>query len=90
MKSLPPLALLLDTAVVAQGAVPQLKVSENRRSVLTADGRAFFWSGDTAWEFGHAITSDVRRPLDGDRFGAATRNYPHPDKARKNIRQQLS
>jgi uncharacterized protein DUF4038/collagenase-like protein with putative collagen-binding domain len=32
---------------------PPLRVSENRRFLVTADGRPFFWLGDTAWELFH-------------------------------------
>ncbi|HVO09422.1 MAG TPA: glycoside hydrolase family 140 protein [Vicinamibacteria bacterium] len=32
-----------------------LKVSDNRRFLVTADGRPFFWLGDTAWELFHRL-----------------------------------
>jgi Protein of unknown function (DUF4038)/Putative collagen-binding domain of a collagenase len=41
----------------AQG-LPALKVSENRRFLVTADGRPFFWLGDTAWELFHRATRE--------------------------------
>jgi enterochelin esterase-like enzyme len=31
------------------GPLPRLGVSENKRFLVTADGRPFFWLGDTAW-----------------------------------------
>jgi hypothetical protein len=30
--------------------LPQLKVSENKRFLVAADGKPFFYLGDTAWE----------------------------------------
>jgi hypothetical protein len=38
--------------------LPRLKVSENRRFLVTADGRPFFWLGDTAWELFHRATRE--------------------------------
>jgi hypothetical protein len=38
--------------------LPALKVSENRRFLITADGRPFFWLGDTAWELFHRATRE--------------------------------
>ncbi|MFH1500200.1 MAG: glycoside hydrolase family 140 protein [Verrucomicrobiota bacterium] len=34
---------------------PRLRVSDNRRFLVTADGRPFFWLGDTAWELFHRL-----------------------------------
>ena len=44
----------------AQGSVgtPPLKVSENKRFLVTADGRPFFWLGDTAWELFHRLNRE--------------------------------
>jgi hypothetical protein len=47
-------ALLL-LFLAAQAAPPDLKVSENRRFLLKADGSPFFWLGDTAWELFHRL-----------------------------------
>ena len=49
--------LYLPDCAVAQN-LPRLKVSENRRFLVTADGRPFFWLGDTAWELFHRQTRD--------------------------------
>src|SRR3954463_16240751 len=38
--------------------LPRLRVSENRRFLVTADGRPFFWLGDTAWELFHRLTRE--------------------------------
>ena len=35
-----------------------LKVSENRRFLVHADGAPFFWLGDTAWELFHRLTRE--------------------------------
>jgi hypothetical protein len=42
-------------------ATPSLKVSENRRFLVTADGRPFFWLGDTAWELFHRLNREEAR-----------------------------
>lgn len=49
------LAMVLSTLVVA---LPRLKVSENRRFLVTQDGRPFFWLGDTAWELFHRLNRE--------------------------------
>jgi hypothetical protein len=38
--------------------LPRLKVSENRRFLTTADGKPFFWLGDTAWELFHRLNRE--------------------------------
>lgn len=45
-------------AVASAGPLPALKVSENKRFLVTADGRPFFWLGDTAWELFHRATRE--------------------------------
>jgi len=48
--------LLLGAAVgVMSAPLPRLKVSENRRYLVTEDGKPFFWLGDTAWELFHRL-----------------------------------
>jgi hypothetical protein len=42
----------------AVAAVPDLKVSENKRFLVTADGKPFFWLGDTAWELFHRLNRE--------------------------------
>ena len=53
------LALLLLVAalppVAAAAELPRLKVSENRRFLVTADGAPFFWLGDATWELFHRL-----------------------------------
>lgn len=43
----------------AQAAVlPKLKVSENKRFLVTETGEPFFWLGDTAWELFHRLNKE--------------------------------
>jgi hypothetical protein len=58
--------LALATAVGAAAPVlARLKVSDNHRFLVTADGRPFFWLGDTAWELFHRLNrEDAARYLD--------------------------
>lgn len=39
-------------------AAAQIGVSENKRFLSTADGKPFFWLGDTAWELFHRCTRE--------------------------------
>jgi hypothetical protein len=56
------LALVAAPALAA--APPRLTVSENRRFLVTADGKPFFYLGDTAWELFHRLTrEDAERYL---------------------------
>jgi hypothetical protein len=45
-------------ALTAAEPLPALKVSDNKRFLVTADGRPFFWLGDTAWQLFHRLTRD--------------------------------
>lgn len=42
----------------ALGAAPRLKVSDNQRFLVCADGRPFFYLGDTAWELFHRLNRE--------------------------------
>src|SRR6476469_3681417 len=60
--------LMVIVALTAAGArmsaqsLPLLKVSDNRRFLVTADGKPFFWLADTAWELFHrAAREDAER-----------------------------
>ncbi len=58
------LAALAAAAAVHAQPLPRLEVSENRRYLVTADGRPFFWLGDTAWELFHRLNrEDAERYL---------------------------
>lgn len=52
---LPALVLLLVSVAFASA---QLKVSENKRFLVTTDNKPFFWLGDTAWELFHRLTRE--------------------------------
>ena len=53
-------ALLTVAAVTSATAapLPRLKVSDNHRFLVTADGKPFFWLGDTAWELFHRLNRE--------------------------------
>lgn len=48
-------ALLLTASL---SAAPRLKVSENKRFLVTAEGKPFFYLGDTAWELFHRLNRE--------------------------------
>ena len=51
-------ALCLPSTALAQPRLPQLRVSDNKRFLVTSDGRPFFWLGDTAWELFHRLNRE--------------------------------
>jgi hypothetical protein len=44
--------------MVATTTQAQLRVSKNQRYLETADGKPFFWLGDTAWELFHRLSRE--------------------------------
>lgn len=52
------LTLLLFSLCVFHLAPAQLRVSPDQRFLQTADGKPFFWLGDTAWELFHRLTRE--------------------------------
>ena len=38
--------------------LPRIQVHPNRRFLMTADGKPFFWLADTAWELFHRLTRE--------------------------------
>ena len=40
------------------GTEAQIKVSDNKRYLVKADGSPFFWLGDTAWELFHRLNRE--------------------------------
>lgn len=50
--------LLFFFTLVAQAALPDLKVADDRRHLATVDGKPFFLLGDTAWELFHRLTRE--------------------------------
>jgi hypothetical protein len=58
------LGLLTIASPVLGQALPRLRVSDNKRFLVKADGSPFFWLGDTAWELFHRQTrEDTERYL---------------------------
>lgn len=45
--------LMLWSTVALFAGLPLLKISDNHRYLVTAEGAPFFWLGDTAWELFH-------------------------------------
>ena len=60
------LAAATASGTAAEGpALPRLRVSDNGRFLITAQGAPFFWLGDTAWELFHRLgREDAERYLD--------------------------
>jgi hypothetical protein len=59
MNSLPILAVLVFAAFTSSAApLPGLKISDNRRFLVTADGKPFFYLGDTTWELFHRLNRE--------------------------------
>ena len=52
------LALALAGSIAFSAGLPQLKVSDNKRFLVTADGQPFFWLGDTTWELFHRLNRE--------------------------------
>jgi hypothetical protein len=57
MKRFSLLVLAMVTGISAMAA-PRLKVSEDQRFLVTADGKPFFYLGDTAWELFHRLNRE--------------------------------
>jgi len=51
-------ALLSFALAAGAGHLPALKVSDNRRFLVTEDGKPFFWLGDTTWELFHRLNRE--------------------------------
>lgn len=45
-------------SVVQSAELPRLKVSDNKRFLVTENGEPFFWLGDTAWELFHRLNKE--------------------------------
>ena len=58
MKLLPLLCLVASSLSTAAPAPARLKVSDDKHHLVTADGRPFFWLGDTAWELFHRLNRE--------------------------------
>jgi hypothetical protein len=49
---------LTTTFAITAAPLPALRVSENQRFLVTADGKPFFWLADTAWELLHRLNRE--------------------------------
>lgn len=63
MKTFSLLFLLFVSAGISHAAAPRLMVSTNGHFLVQADGRPFFYLGDTAWELFHRLNRE-----DADRY----------------------
>ena len=52
------LIILFCTATLLAAAPPSLKISENKRFLVTETGAPFFWLGDTAWKIFHRLNRE--------------------------------
>jgi hypothetical protein len=59
------LLALIVSGVSAQDPMQALKVSDNGRNLVTADGAPFFWLGDTAWPILRLKQPQIIQYLDG-------------------------
>src|SRR6185295_2264100 len=50
--------LMLAAGAPLQAALPRLVVAGNHRFLATAEGKPFFWLGDTAWELFHRLSKE--------------------------------
>lgn len=49
---------LMTSAAEVVSVLPRLRVSDNRRFLVKADGSPFFWLGDTAWQLFHWLNRE--------------------------------
>ena len=52
------LVLACSLPLCAGGELSRLRVSENHRYLVQADGKPFFYLGDTAWELFHRLNRE--------------------------------
>jgi hypothetical protein len=58
VRGLGSIAAALVVMIGSAGAAQSLKISENKRFLVHADGAPFFWLGDTAWELFHRLNRE--------------------------------
>ena len=56
--SLALIAALVTSWPANSAPLPALKISDNQRFLVTAEGQPFFWLGDTAWELFHRLNRE--------------------------------
>jgi len=64
-----PIALAFSCSLLDAAAPPRLRVSEDRRSLVTAEGKPFVYLADTAWELFHRLTREEADRYLADRAG---------------------
>jgi len=52
------IVLAFGCLIASAAPLPRLKVSDNKRFLVTADGQPFFWLGDTTWELFHRLNRE--------------------------------
>lgn len=60
---------LVALSFTASAELPKLRVSEDHRSLVTADGKPFVYLADTAWELFHRLTREEADRYLADRAG---------------------
>jgi hypothetical protein len=53
-----PIVLVLALTMAAGAALPDLKIADDHRHIVTAGGKPFLLLGDTAWELFHRLTRE--------------------------------
>jgi hypothetical protein len=61
------LVVALGPALALAERLPALKVGDNRRFLVTADGKPFFWLADTAWQLIHDLDEAEMKRYFADR-----------------------
>ncbi|MBI3414832.1 MAG: glycoside hydrolase family 140 protein [Verrucomicrobia bacterium] len=59
--------LAMGALMSTAASLPRLKVSDNKRFLVTADGKPFFYLGDTTWELFHRLNREDAIKLLDDR-----------------------
>ena len=78
------LICLLVITCFASKLFAQLRISDDKRHLVTEDGKPFFWLGDTAWELFHRQEMKFAPPtkVAGEDWvlvlDDAARKYPAP------------
>ena len=52
------IVITLGCLAATAAPLPRLKVSDNHRFLVTAEGQPFFWLGDTTWELFHRLNRE--------------------------------
>jgi hypothetical protein len=60
-------AMVMSALAAPAAPLPPLRVSDNHRFLVTADGKPFFWLADTAWQLIHDLDEAEMRRYFADR-----------------------